>query len=45
MKINGGVVAKQLLDKYDYTIDLAEFSKDKKLKGANFVMEFIKEVQ
>lgn len=41
----GLYIARQLLDKYDYTIDLAEFSKDKKLKGANFVMEFIKEVQ
>lgn len=41
----GLYIAKQLLDKYDYTIELAEFSKDKKLKGANFVMEFIKEVQ
>lgn len=41
----GLYIAKQLLDKYDYTIELAEFTKDKKLKGANFVMEFIKEVQ
>lgn len=41
----GLYIAKQLLDKYDYTIELAEFSKDKKLKGANFVLEFIREVQ
>lgn len=39
----GLYIARQLLDKYDYTIDLAEFSKDKQLKGANFVLEFIKE--
>lgn len=41
----GLYIARQLLDKYDYTIDLAEFSKDKLLKGANFVLEFIREVQ
>lgn len=39
----GLYIAKQLLDRYDYSIDLAEFSKDKLLKGANFVLEFIKE--
>lgn len=39
----GLYIARQLLDKYDYTIELAEFSKDKKLKGANFVLEFIRE--
>ena len=41
----GLYIAKQLLDKYDYTIDMAEFSKDKLLTGANFVLEFIREVQ
>lgn len=41
----GLYIARQLLDKYDYTIDFAEFSKDKLLKGANFVIEFIREVQ
>lgn len=39
----GLYIAKQLLDRYDYSITLAEFSKDKLLKGANFVMEFVKE--
>ena len=41
----GLYIARQLLDKYDYTIDLAEISRDKLLKGANFVLEFIREVQ
>lgn len=39
----GLYIARQLLDRYDYTINLAEFSKDKLLQGANFVLEFIKE--
>lgn len=39
----GLYIAKQLLDRYDYSINLAEFSKDKVLRGANFVLEFIKE--
>lgn len=39
----GLYIAKQLLDRYDYSINLAEFSKDKVLDGANFVLEFIKE--
>lgn len=39
----GLYIARQLLDRYDYSIDLAEFSKDKVLGGANFVLEFIKE--
>ncbi|MDD2433532.1 MAG: HAMP domain-containing sensor histidine kinase, partial [Clostridia bacterium] len=39
----GLYIARQLLDRYDYTIGLAEFSDDKRLKGANFVLEFIKE--
>ena len=39
----GLYIARQLLDRYDYSIDLAEFSKDKVLCGANFVLEFIKE--
>ena len=39
----GLYIAKQLLDRYDYSIDLAEFSKDKVLCGANFILEFIKE--
>ncbi len=40
----GLYIARQLLDRYDYSIDLAEFSRDKVLSGANFVLEFIKEV-
>lgn len=39
----GLYIAKQLLDRYDYSIDLAEFSKDKVLCGANFILEFVKE--
>lgn len=39
----GLYIARQLLDRYDYSIELAEFSKDKRLKGANFVLEFVKE--
>lgn len=39
----GLYIARQLLDRYDYSIDLAGFSKDKVLSGANFVLEFIKE--
>ena len=38
----GLYIARQLLDRYDYSIELAEFSKDKILPGANFVLEFIK---
>ena len=38
----GLYIAKQLLDRYDYSIELAELSKDKLLKGANFVVEFVK---
>ena len=39
----GLYIARQLLDRYDYSINLAEFSKDRLLDGANFVLEFIKE--
>ncbi len=39
----GLYIARQLLDRYDYSIDLAEFSSDRLLSGANFVLEFIKE--
>lgn len=39
----GLYIAKQLLERYDYSINLAEFSKDKILDGANFVLEFVKE--
>lgn len=41
----GLYIARQLLDRYDYSIELAEFSKDKLLSGANFVLEFVKEGQ
>lgn len=39
----GLYIARQLLDRYDYTLELAEFARDKLLSGANFVLEFIKE--
>lgn len=39
----GLYIAKQLLDRYDYSINLAEFSRDRILRGANFVLEFVKE--
>ena len=39
----GLYIARQLLDRYDYSITLAEFSKDRLLNGANFVIEFITE--
>lgn len=39
----GLYIARQLLDRYDYSIDLAEFSRERKLKGANFVLEFARE--
>ncbi len=39
----GLYIARQLLDRYDYTIELAEYKKDKLLSGANFVIEFVKE--
>ena len=39
----GVYIARQLLDRHDYTITLAEFLKDKLLNGANFVLEFVTE--
>lgn len=39
----GLYIARQLLDRYDYSITLAEFSKDRLQQGANFVLEFAKE--
>ena len=39
----GLYIARQLLDRYDYSIELAEFSRDKLLAGANFVIEFVRE--
>ncbi len=38
----GLYIAKQLLDRYDYNIDLADAERDKHLKGANFVLDFSK---
>lgn len=38
----GLYIAKQLLDRYDYNIDLADTEKDRHLKGANFVLDFSK---
>ena len=38
----GLYIAKQLLDRYDYNIDLADTERDKHLKGANFVLDFSK---
>lgn len=41
----GLYIARQLLDRYDYSIDLAEFKKDQLLSGANFVIDFAREDQ
>lgn len=38
----GLYIAKQLLDRYDYNIDLADTERDMHLKGANFVLDFSK---
>ena len=38
----GLYIAKQLLDRYDYNIDLADTEMDMHLKGANFVLDFSK---
>lgn len=37
----GLYIARQLLERYDYTIDYATLKDDKKLPGANFVVMFI----
>jgi signal transduction histidine kinase len=37
----GLYIAKQLLERQDYSIRLAEISSEKKLSGANFVIDFI----
>jgi len=37
----GLFIAKQLLEKHDYTIELADLKSDKKLCGANFVVSFV----
>jgi C4-dicarboxylate-specific signal transduction histidine kinase len=37
----GLYIARQLLERQDYSIELAEQSSDKKLSGANFVVNFV----
>lgn len=39
----GLYIARQLLERNDYTIELAELSRDKLLDGANFIVSFISE--
>ena len=39
----GLYISRQLLERIDYAIDIAENRKDKKMTGANFVVSFIKE--
>lgn len=37
----GLYIARQLLSRHDYSIDLADISSEKKLSGANFVVNFV----
>ena len=39
----GLYIARQLLERQDYTIDLASYRKDKVLSGCNFVVDFVAE--
>jgi signal transduction histidine kinase len=39
----GLYIARQLLDRHDYSIELADTKRDKILPGANFVVSFVKE--
>ena len=41
----GLYISKKVLERNDYTIRLAEFSDEKKLGGANFVVPFVKQPQ
>lgn len=41
----GLYISKKVLERNDYTIRLAEFSDEKKLSGANFVVPFVKQPQ
>ena len=41
----GLYISKKVLERNDYTIRLAEFSDEKKLSGANFVIPFVKQEQ
>lgn len=38
----GLYIARQLLDKHDYAIELADIKRHKLLPGANFVVSFVK---
>jgi signal transduction histidine kinase len=37
----GLYIARQLLDRHDYTIELADLKRQKVLSGANFVVSFV----
>ena len=37
----GLYIARQLLDRHDYSIDLADIKRHRLLKGANFVVSFV----
>ncbi len=39
----GLYIARQLLERHDYSIDIADTRVDRKLSGANFVVSFVKE--
>ena len=39
----GLYIARQLLDRHDYTIELADLKRQKVLSGANFVVSFVHE--
>ena len=41
----GLYISKKVLERNDYTIRLAEFSDERKLSGANFVIPFVKQAQ
>lgn len=41
----GLYISKKAMERNDYTIRLAEFSDEKKLSGANFVIPFVKQLQ
>ena len=41
----GLYISKKAMERNDYTIRLAEFSDEKKLRGANFVVPFVKQPQ
>lgn len=41
----GLYISKKVMERNDYTIRLAEFSDEKKLSGANFVIPFVKQPQ